>query len=236
MRLIGVSIGHTRAQARWIGLAGALALLAVVGAGSGMGAGPAATLAPATPTPTATPLPTLLPRATPTPTPTPYPTPTLAEPPAADIDAAIMTQGSWIPYRSTAYKFAVWYPADWVVSETQTPGWVIFSGWDGSNLSTTWRAVTPGTTLNVVTNEVWAAMKDAGFIVDGYDGGTIEGLPSIVLTVDGRTTTGQARHGIIGLVVTDTGRYRIEVWSRPGTEKEDVALYKAFARYFAFRS
>lgn len=148
--------------------------------------------------------------------------------PAVDIASAIASQSSWILYRSTAYRFSILHPPDWGVSETQTPGWAIISGWDSSNLSVTWRTIPSGTTLSQVTDEVWKAMHDAGFTVDDSEPGMIAGLPARILTLNGTTAAGHPRHGIIGIVVTATGRYRLELWTRPGSEAADVTLYDAF--------
>jgi uncharacterized membrane protein YeaQ/YmgE (transglycosylase-associated protein family) len=119
-----------------------------------------------------------------------------------------------------------------MASEAQTQGWTIFSGWDDSNFSVTWRPIPQGTGLGEITDEVWKTMHDSGFTVVTNEPGTIAGLPARILTADGSTSTGHLRHGIIGIVATATGRYRVELWSRPGTESEDITLYNTFL--FAF--
>jgi hypothetical protein len=163
---------------------------------------------------------------------TPSASPTLAHPPADDIGAAIDSQATWIAYRSATYRFTIKYPADWQVSETQTPGWAVFSGWDESNVSVTWRLVPRDTALGEITDEVWKVMHDNGFTIDADNPGTIAGLPARILIANGTTPTGHARHGIIGIVVTATGRYRVELWSRPGTEAGDMTLYNVFVSTF----
>jgi hypothetical protein len=121
---------------------------------------------------------------------------------------------------------------DWPVSETGTPGWAIFSGWDGSNISVTWRTIPLGTSLDAVAQEVRTAMYDSGFVIEGGNAGLIAGLPARILVLDGKSASGEARHGIVGIVVTATGRYRVELWSRPGTDAADGKLYDALIATF----
>jgi hypothetical protein len=144
-----------------------------------------------------------------------------------------MTRSSWATYTSTKYRLRVSYPADWTVSETRNEGYVVIFGWDDSNLFLTWRPVPRGTTLDVVTDEVWKAMHDGGFAVVSRYAETIAGLPAQILVLDGTAPSGHARHGIIGIVVTATGRYRIELWSRPGNEAADVTLFNSVVYTFA---
>jgi hypothetical protein len=234
MGRIGIAVSRGRRLLRPSVLAAGLALLVVTAAGSGMDSlplaappsGPAA--APSAPGSFIS-----VASASVRPTRNPNASPTLAEPPAQDIEMALATRASWATYKSTTYRFRVSYPADWAVSETQTPGWATFSGWDGSNLSLTWRPIPKGTTLSVVTDEVWKAMHDNGFTVISSYEGTIAGLPARILVLDGTAPSGHARHGLIGIVVTATGRYRVEVWSRPGTEAAEVTLFDTVVDTFA---
>ena len=146
---------------------------------------------------------------------------------------AIASVSSWVRYVSRTYKFSIKHPTDWTAPTTPIPGWDSFFDRDGSNLVVTWRAVTKGTTLTTVTNEVWKAMNDSGNTVVGKQTGSIAGQPAQILMVDGKATTGQPRHGTVGLLVTATGRYRIELWTRPGADAEDVTLFNAFVGTFA---
>lgn len=138
----------------------------------------------------------------------------------------------WTIYQSKTYRFVIEHPTDWPASETATPGWAIFSGWDGSNISITWRAIPLGTTLGAVTEDVRAAMVGSGFAVDGGGQSLIAGLPARILVLDGKSSSGEARHGIVGVVVTATGRYRVELWSRPGTDAADAELYDSLISTF----
>jgi hypothetical protein len=142
---------------------------------------------------------------------------------------AIASVPSWVAYTSTTYKFSIKHPTDWTPPVTPIPGWGSFFDRDGSNLVVTWRAITKGTTLTTITNEVWKAMNDSGYTVVGKQTGSIAGRPAQILMVDGKATTGQPRHGTVGILVTATGRYRIELWTRPGADAEDVTLFNAFA-------
>jgi hypothetical protein len=215
-------------------LAAGLALLVLTTAGSGMGSlpllaqpsGPAASSSPSGGS-----ISVASPSALPTASPTPSPSPT--ERPAWDIEQALATRASWATYTSARYKFRVSYPAGWTVSETRNEGWVVIYGSDDSNLSLTWRPIPRGTTLSVVTDEVWKAMHDGGFAVVSRYGEMIAGLPAQILVLEGTAPSGHARHGIIGIVVTATGRYRIELWSRPGNEATGVTLFNSVALTFA---
>lgn len=160
------------------------------------------------------------------------PSPSPAQPISADIEPALASESTWVLYRSATYRFIIEHPIDWPVSETGTPGWAIFSGWDGSNVSVTWRAIPLGTSLDAVTDEVRTAMYDGGFVVGGGDTGLIAGLPARILVLEGKSSSGEARHGIVGIVVTATGRYRVELWSRPGTDAADAKLYDALIATF----
>jgi hypothetical protein len=146
---------------------------------------------------------------------------------------AIASQTSWIRYQSKTYKFSIKHPTDWTAPVTPIPGWDSFFDRDGSNLVVTWRAVTKGTTLATVTDEVWKTMNSSGYTVVSKEAGTIVGQPAQVLTVDGNATTGQKRHGTVGILVTATGRYRIELWTRPGADAEDITLFNMFVLTFA---
>ena len=57
--------------------------------------------------------------------------------------------------------------------------------------------------------------------------------PARIMTVDGVSSLGHARHGIIGILVTATGRYRVELWTRPGSELDDVKLFNTLLSTFA---
>ena len=161
------------------------------------------------------------------------PSPSLAQTTSADIEPAFASRSAWIIYQSKTYKFVIERPADWPASETATPGWAIFSGWDDSDIAVTWRTVPIGTTLDAVAEEVRTAMSDSGFATDGGGSSLIAGLPARILVLDGKSSSGQARHGIIGIVVTATGRYRVELWSRPGADVADAKLYDALIGTFA---
>jgi hypothetical protein len=153
-------------------------------------------------------------------------------PPAADIAAALASQASWAAYTSTDYKFTIGYPADWVVSESSPSGWATFRGSDDSNISVTWRAVPTESTLNQITGEVWQGLEDNGYTVESSHPTTIAGLPARVLTANGRSTFGHLRHGIVGVLVTAGGRYRVELWSNPGTEADDLTLFRDLVSTF----
>ena len=71
-------------------------------------------------------------------------------------------------------------------------------------------------------------MHENGFTVIANDPGAIAGLPARILTVDCTTSLCHPRHGVICIVVTATGRYRVELLSRPGSEINDVKLFNAF--------
>lgn len=233
---LGFASNWSRGLPRRVALASGLALLVVIGGGSGMGPHPLGASTSSSARASTRPLATVegLSLASSTPVSrTPSASPTLAHPPPDDIGAAMDTLASWVTYKSATYRFTIKYPADWQASETQTPGWAVFSGWDESNVSVTWRTVAQGTTLGEITDEVWKVMHDNGFTVDADDPGTIAGLPARILIANGTTSTGHARHGIIGIVVTATGRYRVELWSRPGSETGDMALYNILVSTFA---
>lgn len=231
---IEIAASRGRRLLRPSALAAGLALLVVTAAGSGMGSLPL----PAQPSgpgasssPSGGPISVASPRALPTASPTA--SPSLTERPAWDIEEALITRPSWATYTSTKYRLRVSYPADWTVSETRNEGWVVIFGPDDSNLSLTWRSIPRGTTLDVVTDEVWKAMHDGGFTVVSRYGGIIAGLSARILVLDGTAPSGHARHGIVGIVVTATGRYRIELWSRPGTEAAFVTLFNSVVYTFA---
>ena len=233
---LGFASNWSRSLPRRVALAAGLALLIAIGGGSGMGSHPLGASGSSPARSSARPSATVETLSVASGTPvsrTPIPSPTLAHPPPDDIGAAIDSVASWAPYTSAAYRFTMKYPADWQVSETQTPGWAVFSGWDESNVSVTWRLVPRGTALGEIKDEVWKVMHDNGFTVDADNPGTIAGLPARILIANGTTPTGHARHGIIGIVVTATGRYRVELWSRPGTETGDMALYNILVSFFA---
>jgi hypothetical protein len=226
---IEIAISTIRRLVRPSVLGAGLALLVVTSAASGMGSLPLQAQPAASSSPTSISVAT--PSASPTASSTPSPSPT--ESPAWDIEQALMTRASWANYTSTRYKFKVSYPAGWTVSETRNEGWVVIFGGDDSNLSFTWRPVPRGTTLSVVTDEVWKALHDGGFaVVDRYQE-TIAGLPAQILVLEGAAPSGHARHGIIGIVVTATGRYRVELWSRPGNDVVGLTLFKSVASTFA---
>ena len=158
------------------------------------------------------------------------PTPALS--PAADIGTALSSPWSWVSYTSRTYRFTIKHPIDWTASETQTQGWAIFSGWDDSNLSVTWRPISRATSLNDITAEVSKTMLDAGYTIGASETGTIAGQAAQILTLDGTSSPGHPRHGIIGIVATASGRYRVELWSRPGSDGNDRTLFDTFASTF----
>jgi hypothetical protein len=208
-----------------------LALVALIVGSSGMGPSRSAGMAPASQSSEqAGPVPS--PAVSPSPSRTPGSELPTSEPPAMDITTAIGSRDRWVPYLSVNYHFKIKYPADWKASEDQIQGWTVISGWDDSNISITWRSIPAGTTLGDITDEVWKAMHDNGFTVIGSAAGTIVGLPARILTVDGTNSLRHARHGIVGIVVTPTGRYRVELWSRPGSEARVVELYGALVATF----
>ena len=221
---------------RYAALGAVLILFALVGGGSGMASQPlrpsgsASLAAMASPSSGRTPQP--LPTASSKPTPGPSPSSTPARAPAADIGAAIASRLSWVPYTSSTFRFTCEIPEVWTASETQTQGWAIFWGWDGSDIAITWRATPPGTTLNQITDEVWKSFHDSGFVLPTSEEGTIAGMPARILTANGSDAAGHPRHGVIGVAATATGRYRVELWSRPGTEDADMTLFNTFI--FAF--
>lgn len=214
--------GRGRWLARRITLAACLGLLLVVCGSSGMGPRVSGAVAA---TATASHHVEDVAAASPTVTPSPSPEVTSTEPPAGDIATALQSRPSWPAYSSSAYHFRINYPKGWYASENQIQGWAVISGWDDSNMAITWRPIPQGTTLGDLTDEVWKAMHDSGFTVVMSEPGVICGLPARILTADGTTSIGQTRHGIIGIVATATGRYRVELWTRPGTEQDDVTLF-----------
>ena len=222
---------------RYVALAAVLILFALVGGGSGMAArplGPAASrslVAIASPSSMKSARPAVAASATPTNRPSPSSTPARA--PAGDVGAAIASRLSWVSYSSATFRFSCQIPADWTASETQTPGWAIFWGWDDSDIAITWRPIPAGTTLSQITDEVWKSMHDNGFVVATDEPGTIAGMEARILTADGSDAAGHLRHGIIGIAATATGRYRVELWSRPGTEDADMTLFNTFIFAFA---
>ena len=223
----------------WIAPPACLVIVVLVVAGSGMGSRPLN--APASPSPAASDvaLASATPEATPDPTSSamatasPTAAPTLVQPGTADVAMAIAAQSSWIRYASTRYKFSIKHPTDWIVSQIQHPGWDSFLDRDGSNLVVTWRAIPKGTNPATITDEVWKVMHDNGYTVVGSKPGKITGRVAQILTVDGTASAGQQRHGTVGILVTPTGRYRIELWTRPGTDAENAALFNAFIGTFA---
>jgi hypothetical protein len=228
MGRIGFAARKGLGLVRWVTLAAGLAVLVAVIGSSGLGSSLASTASatPASPTPAQavrSPL-----AVGPAPSAAPSEAPPTVEPPAGDIATALASRDSWASYSSINYRFRIKYPTDWHPSEDQIQGWTVISGWDDSNVSVTWRPIPTGTTLSDITDEVWKAMHENGFTVIANDPGAIAGLPARILTVDGTTSLGHPRHGVIGIVVTATGRYRVELWSRPGSEVNDVKLFNAF--------
>jgi hypothetical protein len=153
-------------------------------------------------------------------------------PPAGDIATALASQSAWVSDTSTAYRFTVQHPSDWEFSETSPNGWAYFRGWDDSNLSVTWRSTATGATLKQITGEVWQALEESGYTVQSSHPSTISGLPARLIVANGRSPLGHQRHGIVGILVTGGGRYRVELWTNPGTEADDLALYRAFISTF----
>lgn len=222
---------------RYLALAAVLILFAMVGSGSGMASQPLGASGTPSLVAIASPSAAITPQPTPTAgarrTPRPSATATPARAPAADISVAIQSRLAWVPYASSTFRFTAEIPPNWTFSETQTAGWAVIWGWDGSNIAVTWRPTPPGTTLALVTDEVWKSFHDSGFVLPTNEPGTIAGLPARILTADGPDTAGHPRHGIIGVVATETGRYRVELWSRPGTEDDDWTLFNTFLFAFA---
>jgi hypothetical protein len=234
----GGSVARFRARVSLGGAALGLCLVAaiVVGGGSAMVARPTPTpeasqVAVASALPSATP--SAVPTATPTPTPTATPTP--LPPSSAAVAMAIATKSSWVVYKSTTYKFSVFHPTDWTVSETQVPGWAIIKSPDSTPLQITWRAVPSGTTLDTVTAELWKTMHDTGYTVVQTQPATVAGLQANLLTVDGPATAAKPRHGVIALIVTTTGRYRIELWTSPGGDAAAAILFDDFLATFTIQ-
>jgi len=148
---------------------------------------------------------------------------------------AIASRSSWVVYKSTAYKFSVAHPADWTVSETQVPGWAIISSRDSTPLQITWRSVTAGTTLETVTDELWKTMDDTGYVVLDEATATVAGHQANVLSVEGPANATRQRYGLIALVVTSTGRYRIELWTSPGGDAATQILFDDFLASFTIQ-
>ncbi|HEX7491263.1 MAG TPA: hypothetical protein VF337_06135 [Candidatus Limnocylindrales bacterium] len=233
MGLLGFISKRGRWLARRVTLAAGLSALVVVCASSGMGPRVSGKTAPTTPNRVedVAAMPTLAP----SPSPGPSSTPEVAatEPPAGDIATALESRPTWLTYASSTYHFRINYPKGWYASENQIQGWAVISGWDDSNVSITWRTIPTGTTLSNISDEVWKAMHDNNFTVIDSDPGVIFGLPARIMTVDGVSSLGHARHGIVGIVVTATGRYRVELWTRPGSEQNDVTLFNSLLWTFA---
>jgi hypothetical protein len=220
--------------ARRATLAAGLALVVVVCASSGMGPRVSGQVAPtASLTPENLTAAKAAPAPSPSPSPSPSPEASATEQPAADITTALQSRPTWLTYSSSAYHFRINYPRGWYASENQIQGWAVISGWDDSNVSVTWRPIPRGTALGDITDEVWKAMHDNNFTVITSEPGVILGLPARILNVDGTTSLGHARHGIVGIVVTPAGRYRVELWTRPGSEQDDVTLFNSFLWTFA---
>lgn len=100
---------------------------------------------------------------------------------------------------------------------------VAFTAAGGSKFQVSWRAISKGTTLSTVTDEVWKTMHDSGYTVVNSVARTIAGKLGQVLTVDG-----PQRHGVVGLVLTPTARYRVELWTNPGAGEIEATLFSAF--------
>jgi len=229
MGRIGFAAKNARRLARQVTLLAALVILATAVAGSGLSPRAVGTATSPSPSPspsaahTVAPSPSVPQVAAASPTPWASP----SEPPAADITAALASKTSWASYSSATYHFRIKYPAGWYANEDRQPGWATILGWDESNINVTWRAIPSGTTLSDITAEVWNVWHADGFTIETMDPGVIAGLPARILTMDGTTPTGHPRHGIIGVFVTTTGRYRVELWSRPGSDYDDATLFKA---------
>lgn len=221
-----------RARPRWIALAVGIAAVVLLGVGSRIGS-PAMDVQPtesgiarvsARPSATASPAASL----TATPSPTPSTSASHGQSAAADIAMAIASRTSWVSYTSKTYKFTVKHPVDWTPSETMYPGWATFFDAQKSCVAVTWHAVTKGTKLTTVTDELWKTMHDTGYTVVSKAPGTIEGLPATILVVNG-TPYGQPRHGVVGVFIVGAGRYRIELWSGQASYEDDLTLFNTFA-------
>lgn len=168
-------------------------------------------------------------------TPSPTSTATMAPPSSAAVAMAIASRSSWITFKSATFKFIVAHPADWTVSETQVPGWAIISSRDSTPLQITWRAITSGTTLDTVSAELWKTMHDLGYTVVDTKPATVSGRQASILTVDGPASAAKPRHGLVALVVTTTGRYRIELWTSPGGDAAAAILFNEFLGTFTIQ-
>ena len=143
---------------------------------------------------------------------------------------AIASRGSWLSYKSMTYGFTVKHPVDWPAAESPSGGWAVaFSDRDGSKFQISWRALAKGTKLSTITDEVWKTMHDSGYTVVDSKPGWISRQPAQILTVDG-----PQRHGVVGLVVSATVRYRVELWTRPGADDMDAELFSNFIATFTF--
>ena len=139
---------------------------------------------------------------------------------------ALATEDSWVAYTSQTYKFTIAHPASWTPSEVRAPGWALMSSPSGSDLEVTWRVIPHGTTLVTITDELWKTMHNNGYVVVGSVAETINSLQARLLTVDGPGGAGKQRHGNVALIVTSTGRYRIELWTNSGGDDAAAKLFK----------
>jgi hypothetical protein len=124
------------------------------------------------------------------------------------------------------------HPRDWVVSETRSANWATVFDRENTYLALTWRSIPAGTTLTAVTQEVRKTMTDTGYTVASSTAGTIGAIPAQIMIVDG-SAAGQKRHGVVGVAVNKTGRYRIELWTNPGSAADDLTLFNDFVLTFA---
>ena len=219
-----------RLGSRWIAVVACLAAVALIVAASGIGfrvigqaaATPAgATGAMAAAVNSATPDISAVPSDSAAQSPTPE---ISTQPSIADVAMAIASQSSWLAYPSASYGFSIKHPTDWTVTENPSAGWVVaFTDVDGSKFQVSWRAISKGTTLATVTDEVWKTMHDSGYTVVDSVPRPISRQLGQILTVDG-----PQRHGVVGLMLTPTARYRVELWTNPGADEMDATLFAAF--------
>jgi hypothetical protein len=226
MRLLPARI---RASSRRVRITAAFCLVLVVAIGGASALAPSLLSKPA---PSAVAVASATPLATPKPTPTPLtsPTATPSKPASADVALALASKASWVAYASTTLRFSIAHPASWVTSETVAPGWAVISSGSNSDLEITWRSVPAKTTLSQILDEYWKTMHDSGYTVVGNTTGAVGKFPAKLLTVDGPAA--KPRHGNVALIVTTTGRYRIELWTVPGSDASAATLFSELLATF----
>ena len=78
-------------------------------------------------------------------------------------------------------------------------------------------------------------MHDLGYTVVDTKPATVSGRQARILTVDGPASAVKPRHGLVALVVTTTGRYRIELWTSPGGDAAAAILFDEFLGTFTIQ-